>query len=133
MNGYANWELVLSKEYPNIVVAFECDFVQEVYTRWHSSISILCMFQAVSPWFELRVGLLTGTTTKNVLRAVKYLLADDAEFGDTAKLLFDIFGFKMQRPSAAQVMSKQKAVVKKMYKQLGHTVERSTSLIFISA
>lgn len=31
MNGYAKWELVLSKEYPNIVVAFKCDFVEEVY------------------------------------------------------------------------------------------------------
>ena len=96
MNGYAKWELVLSKEYPNIVVVFKCDFVQEVYAQWQSSISILCMFQAVSPWFELRIGLFTGTTSKNVLRAVKYLLANDVEFGDAARLLFNIFGFKMQ-------------------------------------
>ena len=86
------------------------------------------MFQAMSPWFELRVGLFTETTSKNILRAVKYLLADNVEFGDAARLLFDIFGFKMQQYSTEEVMSKQKAMVKKMYKQLGHVAEKSTTM-----
>ena len=68
--------------------------------------------QAKSPWFELRMGLLTGTTAKNLLRCLKFRLL--SEFGDNFQALLNIWGVICRKPEESKVLqisaSKRKAL-----------------------
>jgi hypothetical protein len=67
--------------------------------NWEESVIEITKHQNATPWFELRCGQLTGTTTKNVLRCVKFTLIDYENTEKAAKIIFELLGVPILRPS----------------------------------
>ena len=53
--------------------------------KWEGEVIELTSVQAVTPWFDFRIGFLMGMMHKNALLAVKFKLIDDA--GDNYTLI----------------------------------------------
>ena len=86
--------------------------------EWKESIFQLTSVQAQSPWFELRMGLLTGTTAKNLIRCLKFRLL--SEFGDNFKGLLNIWGVTCKNPDENKVLELSTSKRKAAYKALGY-------------
>ena len=76
--------------------------------------------QGGTPWMEARMGQLTGTTSKNVLNAIKHILVDDRHHGVSYKQLFQILGAKLSKPSRASLEGKSLTALRKSCIGLGY-------------
>ena len=125
---------------------------KELYSSWRENITELTVCQAVSPWFEMRCGHITGTTAKNIIRTLKYYFLDKYDVDETfsnlanilGKLLYEIFlkqiiychytdikclqtGMKLDRPSIASLKKKNAVELKKGIKTLGYSLPIKSS------
>lgn len=71
--------------------------IEEMYSRWMNLTYHITSVQATTPWFESRMGRLTGTTAKNVIRCLKFEYLDISEDGEKYKTVMNIFGLKLER------------------------------------
>ena len=116
-NGH--WALVGTR---NVITFenFENDIVNNLYKSWLDSVVELTKHQSSTPWFELRTGNLTGTTSKNVLRCAKFILLDNPVSSSDAYSFYNVIGVPLVRPSEVVVAKKLKKD-KKNYASLGYT------------
>lgn len=72
-----------------------------------------------SPWHECRQGHITGTTAKNLLRAIKLEILDDARLGSMSRTLLESIGLSLRRPVDSDLQGKPVNELKKACKALG--------------
>jgi hypothetical protein len=86
--------------------------------------------QGCTPWFEARLGHLTGTTALNIIKTLKYILHDDPELPPSLHHLFDALGLSLKRKTRERVNNLSLALLKNGYKSLGYKltgrIERKT-------
>ena len=85
--------------------------------QWKASVFEIMACQASSPWFECRMGRLTGTTTKNLIKCLKFKLLE--KFGTDFLRLINFWGIRCQLPDSAKVDKLITAKHKAAYKALG--------------
>jgi hypothetical protein len=76
--------------------------------------------QGCSPWFESRVGHLTGTTASKLLKTLKFVLLDDTTFMPSVQRLLEVLGLSLQRKPLERILTIAPTVLKKAYKALGY-------------
>jgi hypothetical protein len=101
----------------------------KLHERWLSFVIEITEQQAIFPWFECRTGCLTGTTTKNVLRCVKFLLLDDTIIGWEAQMFFKEIGITLKRPSDEDLKKISPIKRKKRYVALGYSGNATNAAI----
>lgn len=85
---------------------FSLDLNSKLYQQWLSAVTVITQEQANFPWFECRTGCLTGTTTKNIIRCVKFVIIDDADIGYDSSRFFNKIGIQFKRPVLATLQGK---------------------------
>jgi hypothetical protein len=101
--------------------------VELLYFRWLSSIIMFVACQGCTPWFEARVGHLTGTTALTIIKTVKFVLFDDPDLPPGVATLLQLLGLNLQRRSREHIQSLPLSAVKKSYKALGFNVTTTTT------
>jgi hypothetical protein len=94
---------------------FDHDIQEEMYLKWLEDVLIVTNGQAVAPWFEYRIGNLTGTTAKNVLRCLKFEFIENIPGVDQ---LLKVFGLDLKTPTLEQ-LQKPMIALKNACKVLG--------------
>ena len=73
------------------------------------------------PWFEARMGHLTGTTVLKTLKTLKFVLLDESDTAEEMKRMLEtIIGLKMTRTTEQQFSSVALTTLKKVFKELGY-------------
>ena len=87
--------------------------------------------QACSPWFDMRPGFCTGTTSKTVLWVLKHEWIDsDIEDAD---FFFLILGVKCNKPFFESLATEKVSKIKKSFLKLGYVVKKVPAPTMISA
>jgi hypothetical protein len=94
--------------------------------RWLSSVTMFVACQGCTPWFEARVGHLTGTTALQTLKTIKFVLLDDSNSPPSVRILLCLLGLSLERKSKQQICSFPESNIKKAYKSLGFHATAST-------
>ena len=119
------WDLVLKKRssYGSAPwISYKSLAAEVLHQNWLSKVLIFVACQACTPWFEARMGHLTGTTVLKTVKALKFsfLDASDKDEEDATRLFLQgTLGLKMNRKTEAQLAGVQLATLKKAYKSLG--------------
>ena len=71
------------------------------------------------------MGLLTGTTAKNLLRCLKFRLL--SEFGDNFQALLNMWGVNCRKPEESKVLQISASKRKAAYKALGYFANATAS------
>jgi hypothetical protein len=103
---------------------------EDLYQRWMSQVTIFVACQAATPWFEARVGHLTGTTVLHALKVLKYVIADNVEERFRVlvnNLLCEVIGLSFARKTEAHLKGISQQSLKKAYKALGYKATKATS------
>jgi hypothetical protein len=78
------WDLVKTRQgrLPPLV-SYKTTTTEKVYLRWSSSVIVFVAYQNCAPWFEARVGHLTGTTAMRIIKTIKFVLYTFPGFGSS--------------------------------------------------
>lgn len=101
----------------------------KLHERWTKSVIEITEQQAIFPWFECRTGCLTGTTTKNIFRCLKFVLTDDTIIGWDVVMFFKEIGIVLKRPSEEDLKKVGIVKRKKRFVALGYTCNATNSVI----
>jgi hypothetical protein len=95
--------------------------VDSLYLRWLSSVFMFVACPGCTPWFEARVGHLTGTTALKIIKTVKFVLLDDpnSQSHHSVRTLLEMLGLKLERRSREQIASNAMASLKKCHPERG--------------
>jgi hypothetical protein len=119
------WDLVLKKKNAYTIppaITYTTLPAEVMHQKWLAKVLIFVACQACTPWFEARMGHLTGTTVLKTIKAVKFAVLDNAEEGDEAALrtfLGRTIGLKLNRKTQEELAGVQLTTLKKAYKALG--------------
>ena len=94
----------------------------------HKWLFLLLVKQAATPWFEARVGHLTGTTVLQALKVLKYVIADNIEerFRDLVNnLLCKVIGLSFAQKTEAHLKGNSQQSMKKAYMALGYKATKA--------
>jgi hypothetical protein len=104
-----------------------------LHRRWQSKTITFVACQGCTPWFEARVGHLTGTTVLKIVKILKFVLVDelDGTGPDQEFIIRDvltlILGLKMDRKTEEQLATATLPMLRKAYKTLGFKVSNKTT------
>ena len=93
---------------------------ERLYKRWQGTATIFVSCQGCTPWFEARMGHLTGTTVLRTLKAVKFVIVDTVKSPQLSHFLRSTIGLKLVRKTQQQLAGVSLPVLKKAYRALGH-------------
>jgi hypothetical protein len=99
--------------------SFVSEEVKSLLTKFLLKVIELTMCQAMTPWFELRPGFITGTVARDIISVLKFKLLDK-HVGGSVQTLLDLLGFKLTRPMLDSLNHQSRAQLKKGYKALGY-------------
>lgn len=108
------------------VICYKNASAEMLYLRWLSSVTMFVACQGCSPWFEARVGHLTGTTAMQTLRTIKFLLLDDPN-SPSVGILLQLLGLSLERKTREQIIRLTPRNMKTAYKTLGYEATASTT------
>lgn len=108
-------------------ISFNTTTAEMLYLQWLSSVLIFVACQGSTPWFEARVGHLTGTTALKLLKTIKFILFDHPNLPASIHALLKMLGLSLQRKSNEQIGTLTPSALKKAYKALGFKATSSTT------
>jgi hypothetical protein len=92
------WDLITNGSLTDSpAIAFKTSTAELLYFRWLSSIIMFVAYQGSSPWFEARVGHLTGTTALKIIKTLKFVLLEDTTLPSAVTKLMQVLGLALER------------------------------------
>jgi hypothetical protein len=82
--------------------------------------------QGCTPWFEARVGHLTGTTALKIMKTIKFVLHDHPELPESVHHLLHAVGLSLTRKSTDEVSKLSLQSLRNAYKTLGYKAIQGT-------
>jgi len=105
--------------------------VETAYNRWLGDVIVFVACQGCSPWFEARVGHLTGTTCLKLMKTLKFVMLDSEIMTkmdpNLRYLLEGVIGLSLARKTKEQVARTSPTALKKAYKSLGYKAAAATT------
>jgi hypothetical protein len=121
------WDLITNGSLTDSpAIAFKTSTAEMLRFRWLSSIIKFVVCQGCSPWFEARVGHLTGTTALKKIKTLKFVLLDDPTLPSAVPKLIQVLGLALERKSTEQITKLSQPNFRKAYKSLGYKAATST-------
>ena len=118
-----HWDLVTNgSPIQTPITAFDSTTTETLYFRWMSSVTVFVACQGCTPWFEARVGHLTGTTALKILKTIKFVLHDHPELPPSIHDLLHALGLSLTRKSRDEVNKLSLTTLRNAYKTLGYKV-----------
>jgi hypothetical protein len=122
-----HWDLVLAgSSITPESLRFRTTTVETIYFRWVSSVMVFVACQGCTPWFEARVGHLTGTTALSIMKSLKYILHDDPDLPPSMHELLQALGVSLKRRTMERINSLSMTFLKNGYKSLGYQFTSGT-------
>jgi hypothetical protein len=83
------------------IIQIPSDCIQHEKGLFQMALFYYCVvvYQGCTPWFEARVGHLTGTTALRVIKSARFVLLDDLNLPPSAKELLKLLGLSLGRKS----------------------------------